>query len=418
MPLPVRSTSVRAPSTDTRLNVPRDTQKSHVRKLQPLRSPSTVTEDKDTENTELSVDGSEASSRIPSPFKRQTRTETATRPRAEIPRQTERATGHTRQRSTGLPATDGRPKISHSRSTSTVSTNTTTTSHTVQTANTASTSGSDRLRSGAAGPRVGTIPRPLGVSTRTKAESSLRSNNPLAISRSVYTSPYADSLQSELLQLAIVHDESSQGLRKYQASIEQSLNSNRAGLKSIRDDVTEKQQAFYHALNIEAVNVWLQQYGYQSTCQLVQNLSVAVRDLSNLEHIFGGEDGLAAIFQAWEKSMSAGKTADLSSNDDVRMHLEFDQHLGPELRRFKQQIVSVQRIFSNLPLSTSESALATVLKLHISLANILHQQSQIMLSTGQALVSAHNQWITSEINNAINDCINHGTQGPVASFLR
>lgn len=419
MPLPVRSTSVRSTNTDARLSVPRTTQNAQTRKTQPLRATKLANEVKSatTEPTESSIDGSETSSRIPSPFKRETLTENATKPRAEIARPTQRPLGHSRQRSTAVPTIESRPKFGHSRSISTVSTNTTATSHTTHTADTSSTSGSDHLRASTARPKAGGTARLLGLSTRQKHETSSRIGTPSsATSRSLNFSLVGDQLQSELLQLAIVHDESSRSLQIYQSAIDKSLASSRAELKAIRDDVTEKQQAFYHASNLEAVNIWLQEYGYQGTCQLVQNFSVAVRDLSNLEHIFGGDDGLAATFHMWERSMAANASLG-GDDDDVRIHLEFIQHLSPELKRFKQQIASVQRIFSNLPLNTSESAVATVLKLHISLANILHQQSQIMLLIGEALVSDRNRWINSEVMKAMSDYTDSGEQRRIASFL-
>lgn len=420
MPLPVRSTSVRNANAETRLTVPRTAQNIQARRTQPLRTSKLVNEETSaaSEPTESSVDGSETSSRIPSPFKRNPSSENNARPRAEVARPNQRPIGHSRQRSTATSTTDSRPKFGHSRSISTVSTNTSTTSHTAYTANTSSTSGSDQLKASTFKPRIGNIARPLSLSTRTKAETPLRTTNPSALSRSVRVNPFEDNLQSELLQLAIVYDESSRGLQKYQKAVEQSLDCSRAELKAVRDDVLGRQQVFYHALNLEAVNVWLQEYGYQGTCQLIQNLSVAVRDLTSLEHIFGGEDGLAAVFQAWEQGMTANQVDDFPLYEDVRVHLEFDQHLGPELRRFKQQIASVQRIFSNLPISTSESALSTVLKLHISLANIFHQQCQIMLLTGETLVTQRERWITSETIDAINDYTDFREQRRVASFLR
>jgi len=200
-----------------------------------------------------------------------------------------------------------------------------------------------------------------------------------------------------------VHKESLRGVDAYQRSISASLAAEHAKLSSLRADVRRQKQSFSTALNLSAVDLWLQTEGYQKTCQAVQNLSITVRDLYMLENIFGGDDGVAAAFEHWQQRIT---TADSQSsgkemNEHVSLHLFFQETLSPQLQRFRQQLDSSLATLTNLPNCLEGSSLFSTVQSQLSMAKNLMSQCQLMLQLGGYLVTAHVKWLKEEVAIAI-----------------
>jgi len=128
-----------------------------------------------------------------------------------------------------------------------------------------------------------------------------------------------------------------------------------------------------------------------------------VRDLQSLERILGAEDGLAAAFDNWRRSIvnRDGEATPLASFDYTTLELVFHNELAPELQRFKQQVARLMATLASLPACPLDSSMRLVIQGQASLAKCLLSQSQVMLQIGNDLVSEHRRWIEQEITAAI-----------------
>lgn len=395
MPLPVRTASVR--TTDTRKNtsrLARPAQANPIRKTQDLERPEQANTSFPEDRTPSdSANGSQPSSRIPSPFKldrpaftnhiHQTSTAQAKPP----------PKGHSRQRSAVLPPLSSGQKFGHSRSISAIS------------VNTRSSSGND-VSQVSAKSRFNVSQSPAKT---VKAQPETRPSA-LAVpnSRQIQNAVLPESLQNELLQLSMVHKESAPRLRAFERSIATSLAGKQAHLTSVRADVQRQKQDISTASNLLAIDSWLQQIGYQKTCQSVQDLSVVVRDLQTLERIFEGEDGLAAAFDKWSYGIANRDGEDMPlTSDDTALDVVFEKELAPELQRFKQRVTSSVATLTSLSACSPDSSMCLTIQGQASLAKCLLSQSQVMLLIGNELASEHRQWIEQEIAAAVN-----GPQNP------
>jgi len=402
MSLPERRASVRTSTTDTRKLTPRPAQASQVRKIQETDGPkkaSTATSAKD------STVASQGLSRIPSPFKRDSLNSSSYSHQANTDRSGPPLRGHSRQRSAVLPPPSTRPKLGHQRSISVVSVNTT------------STSGSDVSRAPARSrvdarqsPAKPTKPQVAPHSRVTALEApSLRPNS---------VTGHLEKLHNEFLQLSIVHKKSPQALQAFERSIAISLSNSRSALVKVRADVYAQKHALSTASNLLAVDNLLQELGYQKTCQFLQDLSVAVRDLHNLERIFEGEDGLVAEFDVWRRNIVVGSVSEDKQDttfDYASMHVMFDKELAPELQRFKLQVASLVATMASLSGCASESSMSLIIQEQSSVASGLLSECQVLLQIGNQLVSEQRQWLDQEITAAISEndtTTNFGLAGP------
>lgn len=191
-------------------------------------------------------------------------------------------------------------------------------------------------------------------------------------------------------------------MQAYQRSIDNFLAKKQAEILSKRTVVQARKQSFCAALNLLGLDSWLSLDGPQKTCQSLQNLSVAVRDLQNLESIFEGSDGLAATFVEWQQDMCTKRSDDETVlSEFVTLHFVFESRLMPEIRRFKQQVSSVLASLSNLPECPPDTSLASLINGHTALALSLTSQCQIMLQIGDLLVADHRQWLQDEVRAAV-----------------
>jgi len=159
-------------------------------------------------------------------------------------------------------------------------------------------------------------------------------------------------------------------------------------------------------INACALDVWLQRDGYQNTCRSIQDLSVAVRDLHDLEQIFSNEDGLAATFGEWYRNITGPKDSRTPIEIDpshVTLHVDYEENLSPQLQRFKQQTDYVVASLQNLPPYSDTSSLCSILRDHILLAESLQSQCQIMLQVGGLVVEDHHKWLREEVMTAVDE---------------
>lgn len=403
MPLPLRAPSVRQTATEPKSSISRSARPT-IGPQQSKTKPSEASTKAKSErqkpdaassatSTRESTNGSQASSsRIPSPYKRNTSSQSShsqvVKPGPNKPPDK----GHVRQRSAVTPLLTAPKRFAHSRSISAVSINTTTSTSSNDATKPVSRPGLDPLahRSGVA--------RPKYTSTQSAANSSL-----LAI-RPASTYAQIELVQNELLQLSAVYKQSSQTMQAYQQSIEGFLATKQSEMSSKRAVVQARKQNFCAALNLLGLDSWLGAEGAQKTCQSLQNLSVAVRDLQNLESIFEGSDGLAAAFVDWQQNIcsreSSTNTGAMSS-DFITLHTVYENRLVPEIRRFRQQVSSALASLSNLPECPPDTSLASMIQGHTSLAMSLTSQCQVMLQIGEVLVANHRQWLQDEVKAAV-----------------
>jgi len=401
MPLPVRTASIRTNTADSRKTTSRlaqPSQQASSRKPQKGEDSKGVnvsyTEEigSSAASATDSANGSQPSSRIPSPFKRKHSSQASHNQQASTNQLKPPLKSHSRQRSAVLPPLSVQQKLGHSRSISAVSVNTN------------STLGSD-ISKAPAKSRFNVSQSPVkAAKTQTVPEAratlsaapSLRGNANLL---------HLEPFQNELLQLSIVYKESTQGLRAFERSIAQSLAKQQAQLVSFRDDVQRRKQAFGTASNHLAIDSWLQNLGHHKTCQSVQELSVVVRDLQSLEQIFDGEDGLAAAFHNWQSLITDrdGKDPVSACTDYASLHVIFEQDLAPDLYRFEQQVASSVATLASLPPCLPGSSVSLIVQAQGSLARCLLSQCQVMLQVGDQLVLEHRQWLDQEIAAAVDE---------------
>lgn len=401
MPLPVRTASIRTNTTDSRKatsHLAQSSQQASNRNPQKDEDPKRVnvsyTEEigSSAASATDSANGSQPSSRIPSPFKRKPSSQASHNQQASTNQPKPPLKGHSRQWSAVLPPLSARQKLGHSRSISAVSVNTNST----LSSDVSKAPAKSRFNVSQSPVKVAKIQSvPEGRATLPAAPS-LRGNANL-----VYLEPF----QNELLQLSIVYKESTQGLRAFEQSIAQSLAKKQAQLVSFRDDVQGQKQAFGTASNHLAIGSWLQDLGYHKTCQSVQELSVVVRDLQSLEQIFEGEDGLAAAFHNWQSLISDrdGRDTVSACTDYASLHVVFEQDLAPDLYRFEQQVASSVATLASLPPCLPGSSVSLIVQAQGSLARCLLSQCQVMLQVGDQLVLEHRQWLDQEITAAVDE---------------
>lgn len=334
-------------------------------------------------------------SRIPSPTKRETLSQSSHSHRSDTSRQKAPPKGHARQRSTAIPPSNTSQILGHTRSISTVSVNTT------------STSSSDPPKAAIKPPLVHksrNVPSPTKLrpvsqhqkSVAPGSDTSLRSNN----------APVHDErLRNELFQLSIVHEKSSRSMPIYRRSIEDVISLKNAELLAVHCSTQDRKRDLSTSLNLQAINSWLQTSGYQKTCQSLQNLSVTLRDLSNLECIFEGDDGLATVFDSWQAmiNMESDDSTEGVTNDYVCLHLIFETQIFPELQIIKQRLAAASATLSSLPYTPPDSSLARVIQSQLALARTIELQCQVMLAVGERLVLQHQQWRRREITNALSE---------------
>lgn len=222
------------------------------------------------------------------------------------------------------------------------------------------------------------------------------------MTRPASTYAQVELVQNELLQLSTVYKQSSRTLQAYQQSIDEFLATRQADISAKRTVVQARKQNFCAALNLLGLDSWLSLDGHQKTCQSLQNLSIAVRDLQNLESIFEGNDGLTAAFDDWRQKMCDRETDDPATMSKlITLHTVFESRLVPEIRRFKQQVSSALASLSNLPECPPDTTLASIILGHTALAVSLTSQSQIMLEIGHLLVANHYRWLQDEVRAAL-----------------
>lgn len=396
MPSPTRAPSVRSSTNEPKTAAARSVRSTFKPPQSPIKSKSErerLDGGSSATSTKESMNGSQASSRIPSPFKRNPSSQSSHSQQVQaVPTKPPSDKGHVRQRSAVVPLLNAPKRFGHSRSASAVSVNTST-----------STSSNDALRSiRRPGPDPSklrsAVPRPNLGSTQSSTSSLTATTTR---SSSVYAQ--VELVQNELLQLSTVYKQSSRTMQAYQRSIDGFLATKQAEISSKRGIVQARKQNFCAALNLLGLDSWLSLDGHQKTCQSLQNLSIAVRDLQNLESIFEGSDGLAAAFDDWQQNMCRrGSTEDVArSTEFITLHTVFESRLVPEIRRFKQQVSSVLASLSNLPESPPDTSLASMIHGHTALAVSLASQCQIMLEIGNVLVADHCQWLQDEVQAAI-----------------
>lgn len=190
-------------------------------------------------------------------------------------------------------------------------------------------------------------------------------------------------------------------MQAYQRSIDEFLAVKQADISSRRGVVQARKQTFCAALNLLGLDSWLSLEGHPKTCQHLQNLSIAVRDLQNLENIFDGSDGLAAAFDDWQQTMcSRGNEVLALPGEFVTLHIVFQTRLVPEIRRFMQQVASALASLSNLPDCPPDTSLTCLIQGHTALATSLMAQCQTMLQVGDSLVADHCRWLQDEVQTA------------------
>lgn len=405
----MRAPSVRKTVTDSKPPTSRSTRPTIVPQVSKTNSSEASTKAKserqrpDTESsatsTRESTNGSQASSsRIPSPFKRNTSSQSSHSQAVKHAPSKAPDKGHVRQRSAVTPFLPAPKRFAHTRSISAVSINTTT-----------STSSSD-VPKPLSGPGVSPLSHRPGTtrlkyaSTQATVPPSSQSHSSAMLVRPASTYAHIELVQNELLQLSAVYKQSSITMQAYQRSIQNFLAKKQSEMSSKRAVVQARKQSFCAALNLLGLDSWLGTEGAQKTCQSLQNLSIAVRDLQNLESIFEGTDGLAAAFVDWQENMcsrESGTHATALSSNFVMLHTVFQNRLVPEIRRFKQQVSSALASLSNLPECPPDTSLASMIQSHASLAVSLMSQCQVMLQIGEVLVADHHQWLRDEVRSAV-----------------
>jgi len=399
MPLPVRTASIRTNANDSRKPTSRLAQPSqpiNVRKPQKDEDArrANVSYTEEIGSSAASVADPTGSSRIPSPFKRQPSVQASRSQQASVNQPKLPLKGHSRQQSAVLPSLSARQKLGHSRSISAVSVGTN------------ASLGSD-IAKAPAKTRFNVSQSPAkAVKTQTVPEARTTLPAAAASLRGNAHHVQLEPCQNELLQLSIVYKESAQVLRAFERSIARTLAKKQAKLESFRDSVQGQKQAFSTASNHLAIDSWLQSLGHQKACQSVQELSVVVRDLQNLEQIFEGEDGLAAAFQSWQSLIADGDSRDGASSactDYASLHIVFAQDLAPELVRFKQQAASSVAALASLSPCLHGSSLSLIVHAQSSLAGCLLSQCKVMLQVGDLLVLEHRQWLDQELTAAVNE---------------
>lgn len=388
MPLPTRAPSIRSSTTDSRTH---PTATSRLTKAKP---PESERQKKDAVPSETSIKGStgdgQGPSRIPSPLKRNPPSQSNHTYQVRSSQNKPPNKGHVRQRSAVQPLPSTRQRFGHARSVSAVSVNTTTSTSSNDTSKPAMKSNLDGLQ------RRPTSVKPKILPTQKAGPP------PVAATRSETIPTQLEAVQNELLQLSAVHRQSSRTISAYQRSTEQFLALREADLSSKRAEVQARKRTFCAALNLLGLDAWLTAEGSQKTCQSLQNLSIAVRDLQNLESIFEGSDGLAAAFITWQQKIRDRETGDVAqATDFIMIHTFFESRLAPEIRRFQQQVSSVSASLSTLPESPPDTSLASVIRGHALLATSLASQCQIMLQLGDCLVADHRRWLQAEVRAAI-----------------
>lgn len=217
---------------------------------------------------------------------------------------------------------------------------------------------------------------------------------------------HQELLRNELLQLSIVYKASAETLQAYQDNIEHILATHQTEVAAQQATVLRKKLASSAVINACALDVWLQRDGYQNTCRSIQDLSVAVRDLHDLEQIFSNEDGLAATFGEWYRNITGPKDSRTPIEIDpshVTLHVDYEENLSPQLQRFKQQTDYVVASLQNLPPYSDTSSLCSILRDHILLAESLQSQCQIMLQVGGLVVEDHHKWLREEVMTAVDE---------------
>ncbi|KAJ9655300.1 hypothetical protein H2198_005829 [Neophaeococcomyces mojaviensis] len=402
MPLPVRTTSVRTNATDLKKPPVRSHQppKVAVKPKQAIdtkdEKPAEIrTDDQDSSATTLTnpANASQTSSRIPSPFKRNSSSQSTHTQQTRNGQQIPPNRGHVRQRSAIVPPPTPLQRFGHVRSISAISVKTTQTS-------------TNDSRKPVLRPTSSTV-RQLSSPTKSK----LGANKPVstavvAASRAEVVDPHQEILRNELLQLSIVHETSAKTLQAYESNIERSLATHQAEVVSKQAVVLRKKLASSAAINACALAAWLQKDGHQNVCRSIQDLSIAVRDVQDLEQIFASEDGLATAFDEWHRKITnqagPGMLTELN-NDCTTLHSDFQESILPQLQRFKQRIDSTIAFLTNLPSCLPMSSLCSTVRNHISLAESLRSQCEIMLQIGSHLVQKHRKWLEQEVAIAISE---------------
>lgn len=404
MPLPIRTAARR------KVEVDREAQRtpSHSQRLESsrqLRKPTldhaAVTkieippegEDSSAASTRFSSEVSQSKSRIPSPFKQSATIPSNHNAAAVSASRPVQQSGHSRQRSAVLPPSNARPKPGHARSASIVSSTTTASNLSLKPTSTKLVD--PQNKSATANPtktRLVSRQQIAGQTDILTTTGAQRESHP----------QFNDRLANEYLQLTVVNEDASKSLSKYASSVETCLAQKQSEVDSIRATLLDKQNEVDAVGNICALDDWLQAHGRNRFCQVLQDFSIAVSDLSQLTQILNGADGLAQNVRTWCNKIASIRNGRSGSEiDQGTISLDHPNSLQIELERFLKQVTGSLIILESMPRILADSSLYDLIQQFCKLGTSLAAQCHALLRVLDNSVSTCKDWINGEVQDAL-----------------
>ena len=346
-----------------------------------------TTEPQKTTSQNTSTVSSRTTSRASSPNRKAPSSQSHNSASTTASRARPTPTGHLRQRSTALP-TFNPPvsKFGHSRSASVITTS--------------ATLSNPETRPAIIRPRIATAkPAPRSF-TANDNESSITINSS---TRAPTTTSDTEAARNELEQLLILHESSQVNLQAFLNSVKGRVKSKADKLESVYRANEKVEHSHSIAINLQALDDWLQSLGLQNASQSIQDLSTTINDVQTLEDMFTREDGLLSTFTSWRQRLLDDRIHIDEMDQEVDSSMTWNAQVLPDIQAFSYRIQSSLSTIANLPQALTNSVLGQTIADQNSLANSMLSQCAIMSELGNALIDDHERWLTSEIEAALQD---------------
>ncbi|KAI9735659.1 MAG: hypothetical protein M1834_001675 [Cirrosporium novae-zelandiae] len=210
-------------------------------------------------------------------------------------------------------------------------------------------------------------------------------------------SSYDTRLQAELLQLHLLHRESSQVQQDWDLSARKHFEESFTSLVSFDRKTREAGVQAVEARNLNAVSQWNGGSSDYQPVERIQRLAQVIQEVSSLTHNSGRYTIFSKQFEEWymwAQSQIQNRNDSKSSEDAAPQLIE---SLGDGWRReasaLERKLVLCVRDLESLEGAPAGSALAQVLVSHKEITTILLDQTKTMQVIEREMVSRDRQWL-------------------------
>ncbi len=209
-------------------------------------------------------------------------------------------------------------------------------------------------------------------------------------------------LQTELLQLHLMHGPSATVQRQWEASAELNLKQHFEDVRATHWRSHIAKQKAQERINIKALKEWIEHDSGFDSPERIQTLSSSVQDIYRTIDIDGRFTQLVKTFTQWTDTVQIIWQARREQRVGSRFDFEILEGLGDDWKAesaaISRKITTCVKNLERLPMSVDGSSLGTMMKVSQSLGACVIEELGIMQTTERQIVKDETAWVEEGIS--------------------